>query len=212
MPVRVTMQIPVQIVKPGDEITVENDGSWPYGATVGTVDAKTKWVVIRDINGHLIRRVEKDTQVRVYRMTPTTEEAAQADRERHERRYQAWAASANAEYLRSVRLLTERLADEPMNSNSAHLFEKVEENRVRILFCRRVDTAFNSGTVNTLYDAIIYVLNDMASGIIRGFFSPSSSGGMNMQNACDAIQENVNRSIIREMCNTINYDMGGILK
>lgn len=213
MPVRVTMQIPVQIIKPGDEISVENDDSWPYGcSTVGTVDVKTKWVVIRDINGRLIRRVEKDTQVRVIRMTPTAEEAAQADRERYERRYRAWVISANAEYLRAVRALTECLAGEPVNINLAHLFEKVEEGRVRLAFCRRVDIAFNSGTMNTLYDAIVFVLNDMASDIIRGSFSPNSSGGMNMQNACQTIEENTNRSIIREMNSTINYDMGGILK
>lgn len=77
MPALKTINVDIHNVKVGDIISVDNDNTWPYGAEVGSIKLGTKWGVLRDRNGHMLRRVELDTTVNVERMMKTDAELAE---------------------------------------------------------------------------------------------------------------------------------------
>lgn len=82
MPVNTTLTVAVESIRRGDAISTENDSHWPYGAVVDTVDAKTKWVVLRDANGHLVNRVERGTEVKIVRSVESESERVERLRSR----------------------------------------------------------------------------------------------------------------------------------
>jgi len=79
MPQTVTHVIYAADLKKDDVISTKSGSDWPYGATVDSVKVGPKWTVVRDVNGHLIRRCLSDEEVAVERQEATPEEIAEAD-------------------------------------------------------------------------------------------------------------------------------------
>ena len=210
MPEIKTVVEKVENLRRGDVISTQNDGTWPYGSTVETVRPATKWTVVRDPNGHLIRRIENGTRVSVDRMVDTAEEAAVKQRAMAIRLLQNWMEEQNKGYKKAIADLTDRLAADPVNVSADHLYERVEKARVAITFCRNIEKVLSAGQYGDLVDCAIYVLNDMVRMLLRGQYDPNSRS-LSFHDACQWTEHQTMRSIINQMGYTIKYDMGGIL-
>ena len=204
MPVTKEIDINVESVMYLDEISMKNSGAWPYGAVVGTKIVGQKWVVIRDINGHLIQRCAKGTSVNVNRDVPTEEEALKAMRIAYSNAFSEWMLATVGDYKKYKKMMMEHIEKDPCTSRLSHVFEHLETSRIRMYFINEVQKEVNSSIHELPIDAAYFVLQKMVFRVMMGYYDPNSTS-LSMNDACQWIEYRTNRTIIREMVDLIGF-------